>query len=52
MGLMDDNLEEMEFGIVRDFFIVLWDNVDLKVRVWGNNFDKNDNYCLLSNYLL
>lgn len=52
MGLMDDNPEEMELGIVRDFFTALRDNVDLKVRAWGNNFDKNDNHRLLSNHLL
>ncbi len=52
MGLMEDNPGQTEMEIVREFFDSLHDNVDLKLRAWGNNFDKNDPQQLLSNHLL
>lgn len=52
IGLMEDNPEETELAIVREFFEALRDNVDLKVLAWGNHFDKSNDQRLLSNHLL
>ena len=53
MGLMDSNPGEIEIGIVRDFFVALKDNTDLKMRTRGkNNPEEAEDEAILMNYLL
>jgi ubiquinone/menaquinone biosynthesis C-methylase UbiE len=52
MGLMEGNPDEIELGIVRDFFSALGDRVDLKLKTWGSKKaeDVRDE-TILMNYL-
>jgi ubiquinone/menaquinone biosynthesis C-methylase UbiE len=52
MGLMDDNPEEFEMGLVQEIMKALHDNVDLKVRAWSANYEGDDaKERILMNYL-
>jgi ubiquinone/menaquinone biosynthesis C-methylase UbiE len=52
MGLMNDNPEEMELTIVREFYSALKDNIDLKLRTWGVAQDQTvSNQKILMNHL-
>ncbi|MEB3219933.1 MAG: methyltransferase domain-containing protein [Nostocales cyanobacterium 94392] len=52
MGLMEDNPEENELQIVRDFYASLKDDVDLKMRTWGfSQHQKVSNQRILMNHL-
>jgi ubiquinone/menaquinone biosynthesis C-methylase UbiE len=52
MGLMDINPEEIEMGIVRDFFKALKDTTDLKLRTRGkHNPEESGDQVILMNYL-
>jgi ubiquinone/menaquinone biosynthesis C-methylase UbiE len=52
MGLMEGNPEEIELGIVRDFFSALKDTTDLKSKTWGNQKPEDvRDETILMNYL-
>jgi 2-polyprenyl-3-methyl-5-hydroxy-6-metoxy-1,4-benzoquinol methylase len=51
MGLMDDNPEGMEIGIVRETMNALKDNVSLKVQTWKPKYNEDEGI-ILANQLL
>lgn len=51
MGLMDDNPEEMEIGIVRETMNALKDNVSLKAQTWNPKCNEDEGI-ILANQLL
>lgn len=52
MGLMEGNPEEIELGIVREFFSALGDRVDLKLKTWGQQKPEEvKDETILMNYL-
>lgn len=52
MGLMEGNPDEIELGIVRDFFTALKDTADLKLKTWGNQkSEEMRDETILMNYL-
>lgn len=51
MGLMDDNPEEMEIGIVRETMNALIDNVSLKTQTWNPKYNEDESV-VLANQLL
>ncbi|RCJ16630.1 SAM-dependent methyltransferase [Nostoc sp. ATCC 43529] len=52
MGLMDDNPEDLEMGIVVETMKALKDNVDLKAKTWNPGYEGEDGKeRILMNYL-
>lgn len=51
MGLMDNNPEEMEIGIVRDIMKALKDGVLIKAQTW-NPRSETENEAILANHML
>jgi SAM-dependent methyltransferase len=51
MGLMDENPQELELGLVREIMEALKDEIYLKVKTWHPEKVQDDSY-LLTNYLL
>ncbi|MFW9261888.1 class I SAM-dependent methyltransferase [Nostoc sp. CALU 546] len=52
MGLMDENPEELEMGIVVETMKALKDNVQLKATTWNSNYEGEDGKeRILMNYL-
>ncbi|ACK66074.1 Methyltransferase type 12 [Rippkaea orientalis PCC 8801] len=53
LGLMEDNPEEMEAEVVREFFRELHDGCQLKVMTWNQALQKeNDEQYIMMNYLI
>ena len=51
MGLMDDNPEDMEIGIVRETMNALKDGVSLKAQTWSPKYNEDEGI-ILANQLL
>lgn len=51
MGLMDNNPEESEIGVVRDIMKALKNDVELKKRTW-NPINEQEDESILANHLL
>jgi SAM-dependent methyltransferase len=52
MGLMEGNPDQIELGIVRDFFSALDDKADLKLKTWGQQKPEDvRDETILMNYL-
>lgn len=52
MGLMENNPGNTEMEFVQEFFTILKDGVDLKIRAWDSTMYPPDKTSLLSNHLL
>jgi ubiquinone/menaquinone biosynthesis C-methylase UbiE len=53
MGLMEDNPEEMEMDVLKEFMQSLKDGLDLKLRTWKPAYETQDSAeVLLANFLL